>query len=193
MREGRKIDLTGCNYGETDGCCRFVARPTNYYYFLAGLVKTEKLTYILETGTHCGGSILSMARGLDRQDVSESRLVTVDIDQKNEEGLRGHTHIERVRGDSTDDNVADEIAMVFDRPIDLFYVDSLHEYGHTSRNVEIYSERLKPKYIILDDIHLSEPMERFWREMVGRFKEGVFDASELVGRRKAGFGIIRMR
>ena len=192
VKEGRKIDLTGCNYGETDGCCRFIARPTSYYYFLAGLVKTQHLTYILESGTHCGGSILSMARGLNRRHILKSRLVTVDVEQKNPEGLKDLKYIKRVQGDSASDDVSNEVVRLFNRPIDLLYVDSLHEYSHTKKVVDIYSERLKPKYVVLDDINLSEPMRRLWSEIVEKFGKEALDVSEIVGRRNAGFGIVRL-
>ncbi len=193
LKEGRKIDLTGCNYGETDGCCRFIARPTRYYYFLAGLVRSQHLTYILEAGTHCGGSIMSMARGIRQRHLKRSRLVTVDVASKNEAALKEYQFIKRVKGDSASEATAEKVASVFDRRIDLFYIDSLHEYGHTMRNIDIYTDKLDPKYIVLDDICLSEPMRRLWREVAGRFGKEAFDLSEMVGRKQAGFGIVRSR
>jgi len=191
MRAGRRIDLKGCNYGETDGCCRFVARPTNYYYFLAGLVKSEGLTTILESGTHCGGSIMSMSRGIRSRHIAKSKIVTIDVTYKNDEGFRGYPHIMRLQGDAASDSVVEKVVGVFKRPLDLFYVDSAHEYGHTKKTIDLYSRRLRPKYIALDDIRLSGEMKRFWRELVDKFCDNAFDASEIVGRKKAGFGIIR--
>ena len=52
MPEGQKIDLTGCNYGETTGPHPFIKRPTNYYYFLAGLVRSRGMTDILGHYVH---------------------------------------------------------------------------------------------------------------------------------------------
>lgn len=193
MKEGRKIDLSNCNYGQTDGCCRFVARPTNYYYFLAGLVRTERLLYILESGTHWGGSIMSMTRGVSQKDLAETRFVTIDIVNKNNEGLNRYMHIKRILGDSAEGAIADEAAKVFDRPIDLFYIDSLHEYVHTKKIFDLYRKRLKPRYVILDDIRLTEEMDRFWQEVTALFGDDALDVSEIVGRRKAGFGIVRCR
>jgi len=193
MKEGRKIDLAGCNYGETDGCAKFIGRPTKYYYFLAGFVKTQNLRYILEIGTHFGGSIMSMAKGMPRWSMRRSKIVTVDITRKNEEGFKDYPRIKRLQGDSTSDKIVEELTGIFNKPIDLFYIDSLHEYKHTKRNIEIYSEMLKPKYIILDDIRLSVEMQRFWSEMIDRFGENASDISLMVGRRKAGFGIIKYR
>ncbi len=193
MKEGRKIDLTGCNYGETDGCAKFIGRPTNYYYFLAGFVKTQRLRYILEIGTHFGGSIMSMARSMRNWDARRSRIVTVDISRKNEEGFKNYPRIKRLQGDSTSGEIVEELTGTFNKPIDLLYIDSLHEYDHAKRNIEIYSRMLKPKYIILDDIRLSGAMQRLWSEMLDRFGENASDISLVVGRREAGFGIIRYR
>lgn len=193
VKEGRRIDLTGCNYGETDGCCRFIARPTRYYYFLAGLVRSQRITYILEAGTHCGGSIMSMARGIRKRHLKRSRLVTVDVASKNDAGFKEYPFIKRIKGDSASETTAERVAGAFDRPIDLFYIDSLHEYGHTRSNIDIYTDKLNPKYIVLDDIRLSEPMRRLWREITEKFAKEALDLSEMVGRNQAGFGIVRAR
>ncbi|MFH1996120.1 MAG: class I SAM-dependent methyltransferase [Candidatus Omnitrophota bacterium] len=190
---GKTFDLSDCVYGETDGCCAFVNRPTAYYFFLAGLVRVERCSYILETGTHYGGSIMAMAKGLHADDVPVSTLVTVDITFKNEEGFKKYPRITRIRGDALSGTVRDDVSARFDRPIDLLYIDSLHEYDHTKKTIDAYARSLDPKYLILDDIHLSGPMEKLWAELAGSFGERSFDASELARRRSAGFGVIRWR
>ena len=193
MSEGLKIDLTGCSYGETTGCCPFINRPTNYYHFLSGLVRSERLTYILEIGTHFGGSIMSMSRGLSFKNISKSRFLTVDITRKNDRGFREYPHIKRIQGDSLDEKVIKEAIEYFDRPIDILYIDSLHEYGHTKKNMEIYGGSLNPKYIILDDIRQCTSMQKLWREIIREFGESAFDASEISIRKGAGFGIIKWK
>jgi len=193
MTEGRKIDLTGCFYGETTGCCTFLKRPTNYYYFLAGFVKTLKLTKILEIGTHFGGSIISMARAIDRKDILKSTLVTVDITYKNEKGFKDYPYIKRIQSDSLDKGIIRQIIKNFDEKIDLLYIDSLHEYGHTKRNIDIYGQILKPRYIILDDIRQCDSMQRLWIDLKKEYGSMAFDASEISVRKGAGFGVIEWR
>ena len=191
MREGRNIDLSDCPYGETTGCSSFINRPTRYYYFLAGLVRIEKLTRVLEIGTNYGGSIMSIAKGLPEDDISKSRLVTVDIVTKNPEGFKKYPGIKRIKGDSLDEKVAREVVNSFNGRIDLLYIDSLHEYDHTKRNINIYSAKLKPRYVVLDDIRQCDDMKKLWNELKDEFKGDAFDASEVIVRIGAGFGVIR--
>ena len=193
MAEGRAIDLKGCNYGETTGCCQFINRPTRYYHFLAGLVRVLHITQILEIGTNYGGAIMSMSKALHQEDKTRSKLVTIDIACKNQEGFRGHPHIQRITGDSLDNQIIQEVFSCFAGPIDLLFIDSLHEYHHTKKNIGIYAKKLNPQFIVLDDIRQCDSMATLWNELTGNFKENAFDASEIVIRKGAGFGIIRYR
>ncbi|MBC8473473.1 MAG: class I SAM-dependent methyltransferase [Candidatus Omnitrophica bacterium] len=191
MKTGLKIDLSDCLYGETTGSCAFINRPTSYYFFLSGFVMTQRLTRILEIGTNCGGSIMSISKGLHKDDIERSRLVTVDIAHKNEEGFIKYPHISRIHGDSLDEEVVKKVSSSFDRNIDLLYIDSLHEYKHTKENINIYTDKLDPAYVILDDIRQCDEMKKLWGEMQERFKDNAFDASDITIRSGAGFGIIR--
>jgi len=191
MDVGMKIDLSDCHYGETTGSCTFLNRPTNYYFFLAGLVKLKRLTHILEIGTNSGGSIMSIAKGLRKDNVANSRLVTVDIVLKNDDGFKRYPNIRRIQGDSLVEDVVRKVVESFDRNIDLLYIDSLHEYEHTRKNLDIYASKLKPRYVVLDDIRQCDDMRRLWNELEKEFGENAFDASNIAIRKGAGFGIIR--
>jgi len=190
MKEGLKMDLTGCNYGKPAGPHPFLKRPTSYYYFLAGLVRSRRMTRILEIGTHFGGSIMSMNRGLSGEDLPKSRLVTVDIEDKNQDALKEFSNIQRITGDSLDGDVIERVVGSFEKPIDLLYIDSLHEYDHTKKNMDIYGERLRPRFIVLDDIRQCDSMRRLWSALTQEFKERAFDASDIAMRPGAGFGVI---
>ena len=191
MSVGATIDLSDCPYGETIGACSFIRRPTNYYFFLAGFVRSQKLTHVLEIGTNFGGSIMSISKGLCADDLASSRLVTVDIIRKNDEGFKRYPHIKRIQGDSLDEGVVNKAIGFFDKEIDLLYIDSLHEYGHTKKNINIYSDRLKPRYVVLDDIRQCDDMKRLWGEVKEKFGDNAFDASEISIRKGAGFGVLR--
>jgi len=188
-----KIDLSGCPYGETTGPCSFIRRPANYYFFLAGLVKTQGLARILEIGTNYGGSIMSMSRGLPDQDIENSLLMTVDIVMKNDAGFAKYPHIKRIEGDSLDKKVAERVAGHFEGEIDMLYIDSVHEYEDTKKNIGIYAGMLNPKYVVLDDIRQSEGMRRLWNELKEEFGDDAFDASNISIRKGAGFGVIRWK
>lgn len=136
---------------------------------------------------------MSMSRGMRTEDVPGSRLATIDITYKNEQGFRKFPHIKRIRGDALSGEVISEAVRTFDRPIDLLYIDSVHEYEHTKRSIDVYANTLNPRYVILDDIHLTDSIEVLWGELVEQFKERACDASEIVRRRSAGFGVIKWR
>jgi len=193
MEKGEGFDLSDCVYGETNGCCPFIGRPTSYYYFLAGFVNSQRLSSVLEIGTHYGGSIMSMSRGMPPETARENKLVTIDITYKNEDGFRRFPHIKRVCGDALDSRVIAEAKNSFKGPIDLLYIDSEHEYEHTKRCIAIYAGALDPRYLIIDDIQLFEPMRRLWDELTERFQSRAFNAAEICRRRNAGFGVIRWR
>ncbi|NQT22505.1 MAG: class I SAM-dependent methyltransferase [Candidatus Omnitrophica bacterium] len=193
MAKGQRIDLSGCSYGETTGCCPFIERPTNYYYFLAGFVRILKLKNILEIGTHFGGAIMSMARAIPKRHISRSTLVTIDVTYKNEDGFKAYPYIKRIFGDSLSDKTVKESITSFTDPIDLLYIDSVHECGHTKKNIDIYAGALNPRYIILDDIRQCDSMQRLWSDLVEDFKNRAFDASDISIRKGAGFGVIEWR
>jgi len=193
MDAGMDIDLSDCPYGETTGPCAFIGRPTSYYFFLCGFVRSQRLTRILEIGTNYGGSIMSISRGLREDDMADSRLVTVDIIRKNDEGFKRYPHIRRIEGDSLDEGIAREAVASFDGEADLVYIDSLHEYEHTKKNIEIYAGRLNPRYVILDDIRQCDEMRKLWGELKEEFEDEAFDASDISVRKGAGFDVIRRR
>ena len=199
MAEGQKIDLSGCCYGETDWDSSFIDYPGKYYFFLAGFVRTLKITSILEIGTHYGGSIMSMSKGLIKNN-QEYKLATIDKIYKNEEGFKKYPSIKRITGESFNRKVIKEALGYFDSPIDLLFIDATHTYKHTKKHIKVYGKKLNPRYIILDDIHLNSDMEKLWNEIIEKFKNRAFDASEISKRGKwdgspgtAGFGVIQWR
>lgn len=189
---GRSIDLSGCCYGESHGGGDFVNTPGDYYYFLAGLVNSLDLKRIVELGTHFGGATMAMSRGLRNQDDPENLLVTVDLTWKNEAGFKAYPHIRRVRGDTLKNAVLKQVTLPFHGPIDLLFVDTIHEYRQTYRNIALYNNALKPRWIVLDDIHLNPSMERLWSDLRQRLGDRTFDATELCKRDNAGFGVIHL-
>ncbi len=193
MAVGQKIDLSKYHYGQTNGCCPCIKRPTNYYFFLAGLVRAEGLRYILEIGTHFGGSIRSMRKGLNKRHIFSNKLVTVDIASNNMADLKGFPRIHKIRGNSLAKEVSDKAINCFKKPIDLLYIDSIHEYDHTMANIDIYGPKLDPLYIVLDDIRQCDSMRKLWADITIKYGNRAYDASEIVIRKGAGFGIIKWR
>jgi len=194
MAVGQRINLSKYHYGRTNGCCPNIKRPTNYYFFLAGLVRTQGLRYILEIGTHFGGSILSMRKGLNKRHVFNSKLVTIDIVKNDIHGLGGFPKIHRIKGNSLEKEVAAKAISCFKKSIDLLYIDSIHEYGHTMANIDLYGPKLDPLYIVLDDIRQCDSMRKLWSDLIIKYgNDRAYDASDIAIRKGAGFGIIKYR
>ena len=182
---GTQIDITGCHYGLHSRTKRNIGE-TEYYRFLAGFARVTQAMRILEIGTHYGGSIKALARGAD----SKASLVTVDLKLHNQEGFSGCTNIHRVRGDSLAPATIVEVSKWMAGPIDLMYIDSLHTYDAVMANISEYAH-LNPEFIVLDDIHINETMDKAWEELGSRYE--TCDVSDIADRRRVGFGVVRMR
>jgi cephalosporin hydroxylase len=197
LEAGRTLDLDGCCYGDPHWKGPFVAKPYDYYYFLAGLVKLSGSSRILEIGTHYGGAIKAMARGLVApHQREEARLVTVDVTWLNESGFASYpdTLIVRVHGSASDPVVVETVRRSFDdRPIDLLYIDAIHTYEATVEHIDLYANALSPRFLVLDDIHLNASMERLWTEMCGMLGDAALDVSTASGRGAPGFGVCLLR
>lgn len=192
MREGRRIDLTGC-YHEISG--QYAYSPTNYYPLLAGLAKTQRMTQVLDVGTNYGGSILAVRKGLADGLPHPPVLVTLDVAEHPGGGLGGYPEIIRILGDAASPATAERAAACFRPPIDMVYLDAVHTREHTRACFDAYAERLQPRFLVLDDIYLNDSMERLWADLVREFPpEQVFDATDLTRRgHDCGFGVIQHR
>jgi len=182
---GREIDLTGCDYGPhiTSGL-HLGVQP--YYRFLAGFARTIGLRKVLEIGTSYGGSMMAMDRGSRGVE-----MVTVDKKDMAGDGLKALARIKRVIGDSLAPDTLRKVKAHLSGPIDLLYIDSKHSYDHTTKNMQLYGGEFRPRFVIFDDIHLNEEMERFWTDAKAKYGHLAFDASELAGR-PCGFGIVEL-
>ncbi len=163
-----------------------------YYYFLAGLVETLELRQIVEVGTYFGGSTLAMRiaqRGLP--DPDDTRLVTVDIKHFRPSVLLPEHGVNRVFGDSVAADTLRKVQEGVRGSIDMLYLDATHFYDQVKAEFQRYCELFQPTWVVLDDIHLNESMERFWQEVVEDFGPLAFDATAAAHREPtAGFGIV---
>ncbi|MBE9094358.1 CmcI family methyltransferase [Tychonema sp. LEGE 07203] len=194
---GNQIDLSECTYGVWHDGKTVFTTPSSYYYFLAGMVRVNRLSKILEIGTYRGGSILAMHR--DLEDKSVAKLVTIDINLFEPERLKSFPEIERIEGDSASAEVISEVVKKFEgEPIDLIYIDGDHKYESTMAAYSIYTTLLKPKFVIFDDITLNDSMFRMWRDILKTHGDRVLNTVEVEpGIRpestNPGFGISQVR
>jgi predicted O-methyltransferase YrrM len=186
------INLSGCYYGEPHSKGPFVDTPNAYYFFLAGLVAQLRCSRILEIGTHFGGSIFSMARGVEYAGLLPwAEIVTIDIKDSNSEAFRTQALVKRVLGNCLDDAIAQKVARSFTGPVDLMFIDAVHDYEHTNRCLEQYLPLVSPRLVILDDIRLRSSMKKLWLDLSAAYGERAIDITDCSHREKnVGFGLL---
>lgn len=194
---GNQIDLNDCTYGVWHDGKTVFSKPSSYYYFLAGMVRSHRLSRILEIGTYRGGSIMAMHRAVE--DKSVAKIVTIDVNLFEEERLKSFTNIERITGDGVSAKVISEVVKKFDaEPIDLIYIDGDHTYESTIAAYGIYTTLLKPRFVIFDDVTLNDSMFRMWRELLRTQGARAINVVEVEPSIRSeatnpGFGLIQIR
>jgi hypothetical protein len=187
---GKSIDISGCKYGLHKRSGTYIQEQP-YYAFLAGFVAAMRVRSVLEIGTNCGGSIMAISRGIAPG--IEAALLTIDKTYENEEGFAAFPQIMRVQGDSLHSATIAQVRKRLSQQIDLLYIDSVHTFEHVKKNVKVYGRAHMPLYIILDDIHLNESMEKLWAYFTAELgQDHCYDVSALAAR-DPGFGVMEWR
>jgi cephalosporin hydroxylase len=185
------INLSGCYYGKSHVGGPFIECPIPYYFFLAGLVAKLRCSRILEVGAHFGGSIFSMARGVEHAGlVPCAEIVTIDIEENNSEAFRANQLVKRVLGDCLNDDVTQKVSSLFTGHVDLMFIDAVHYFEHTHRCLEQYLPLVSPWLVILDDIRLNPSMEKLWAHLSATYGDRAIDITDCSHRGKLGFGIL---
>lgn len=185
---GRGIDLSGCDYGPHLRTQQHLGTQP-YYYFLAGLVASLGMTRILEIGTSYGGSMMAMERGLGSA-TAGVQLVTVDKVDIAGAPLLARPRVVRLHGDSLAPTTLKRVVSQFDAAIGLLYIDSKHSREHVLGNIALYGKAMRPRFVVLDDIHLNAEMEAVWAELASASGTRAFDASQIADR-ACGFGVLQ--
>jgi cephalosporin hydroxylase len=186
------IDLSGCYYGQPHWEGPFVDRPSGYYYFLAGFVAQLRCSRIFEIGAHFGGSIFSMARGVEYSGLAQSaEIVTVDPVDRNTDAFRANQLVKRILGNSLDVDVTQRVLLSFTGRVDLMFIDAIHTYEVTNGFLEHYLPIVSPRLVVLDDTRLNPSMERLWSDLSKVYGERAIDVTDCSHRGKnAGFGLL---
>jgi hypothetical protein len=193
--QGRTIDLTAIGYGPDPWHKgkHFCDTPSSYYFFLAGLVRSQHCKRIVEIGTHYGGSTNSMLCGI--ADQKEAQIVTVDITDINPL-LHQRAGITKLTADANSEAVIKlMILMMGDAPIDLLYVDADHNFLPTITNLALYIFLLRPRFVVIDDILLNEEMRSFWNAICatqGTMAINCVDVIPEIREKNVGFGLLRL-
>lgn len=183
LKVGHEIpDVANCLYGTHKRTKTVVGTP-EYYYLLAGITKLLQATQVLEVGTYLGGSAKALATGM----LSSGTLLTIDINQQVAIASAGPT-ILQIESDSTSPSASAQVFQALQPPIDVLFIDSHHTAEAVTANLHLYAPTLQPKFIILDDIHLNESMDKAWTSLADAYD--AYDASQLASR-SCGFGVLR--
>lgn len=185
------IDLSGIYYGQTFKG-HFIDSAPAYYFFLAGLVAQLRCSRLLEIGANFGGSIFSMARGIESAGLLQSaEIVTVDLKGKNNEAFQKRPFVNRVIGNCFDDAIEQRVALSFTGHVDLMFIDHNHDYDHTNRCLQEYSLLVSPHLVVLDDIYLNASMQRLWKHLLDTYGDRAIDITDCAHREKrVGFGLL---
>ena len=162
---GKLISLQHCYYGIPHWKGPFASATENYYFFLGGLVKSQRLRFILELGTHCGGSIKAMYQGIHADDLATCEIVTVDLNQREGFEFSEFPLLKRIEGDCASPAVMEKVKKCFSGQIDLLFIDSDHSAEHVEAVMKAYGDILSPHYIVLDDIFINQSMKKFWKSI----------------------------
>jgi hypothetical protein len=193
---GQGIDVSDVGYGPAhwgDGK-QFHDAAIPYYSFLAGLIRTQACARILEVGTHHGGSIQSMIRGM--ADPASARVVTIDITDINS-SLHAIPCLTKLTGDANSEAVIHQVLAIFQgEPIDLLYIDANHSFMPTITNLGLYATLLRPRLVVMDDIVLNPEMKVLWQVLRAAFGAEAVDCVDVVPEIRSpacGFGLMRLR
>lgn len=193
---GQTIDLSNIGYGPThwQGGKKFLDTPSPYYFFLAGLIRSMNFKRVFEIGTHYGGSILSMLRGVT--DLDNAKLVTVDVTDLNPQ-LHTIPHLTRITGNANREEIIQQAVLNFGKiPIDLMYIDADHRFIPTIMSLGIYNTLLRPQMIVVDGIMLYDTMKAMWNAMRVAYGSEAINCLDVVPEikpRSCGFALLRMR
>ncbi|MCB1070462.1 MAG: class I SAM-dependent methyltransferase [Kiritimatiellae bacterium] len=195
---GRNTDLSGIHFGGRDWKEKGLPTETPpYYFFLAGMARKCGAKKILEVGTWYGGSTRALWCGANQGGTEKPHLITVDLENFDDAVFNDYPGIERVLGDALSKETVDRVLEKFDGEIDLLYMDGDHRYEPTRGVVEVYGNALKPKWVILDDVHYRWTMEKFWAHTLMTFGGHAYDAGTGLdircGEKGQGFGVIDAR
>jgi hypothetical protein len=195
---GASIDVSQIDYGIPHWPVDEATRPRiltpSYYSFLAGLICALDIHRIIEVGTHMGGSARAMVRGMNRPRGYEQHIYTVDVTDLSDSVLNSEPLITKIQGEACAGHVIQALVkLTAHQPIDLVFIDSQHEFQSTLDQFTTYQRLFTPKYILVDDVALNEPMREFWKIICARYPGKALDISKLapgVRDPDCGFGLV---
>ena len=128
-------------------------------WMMQQLMYETKPDFVVETGTFEGGSALYWAHILDGLGLDEAKVLTVDIQDINEEASKEplwRKHVEFFLGSSTDPAIVDGIRERVRGKKVLVTLDSAHTRKHVLDELRLYGPMVSPgSYLVVEDTHFD--------------------------------------
>ena len=126
-------------------------------WMMQQLMYELKPDFVVETGTFQGGSALYWAHILDALGLDEAKVLTVDIQDVNEEAAKEplwKKHVEFFLGSSTDSVIVNRIRERVRGKKVLVTLDSAHTRKHVLDELRLYGPMVSPgSYLVVEDTH----------------------------------------
>ncbi len=128
-------------------------------WMMQQLMYEVKPDFVVETGTFQGGSALYWAHILDALGLDDARVLTVDIQDVNQEAAKEplwKKHVEFFLGSSTDPAIVGRIAERVRGKKVMVTLDSAHTRKHVLDELRLYGPMVSPgSYLVVEDTHFD--------------------------------------
>jgi cephalosporin hydroxylase len=124
-------------------------------WMMQQIIYETKPEVIVETGTFRGGSALYFANVLEATRLTESKVITVDIEDACREAATlplWQKYVAFILGSSTDPKVVEQISLACRGKRVLVVLDSMHEKDHVLKELQLYAPLVSPdSYLVVED------------------------------------------
>jgi cephalosporin hydroxylase len=124
-------------------------------WMMQQIVYETKPDVIVETGTFRGGSALYFAHMLEGMGLTDSKVITCDVEDACREAATlplWQKHVEFILGSSTDEKTLERIRQACQGKRVLVVLDSLHEKDHVLKELDLYAPLVSAgSYLIVED------------------------------------------
>lgn len=137
-----------------------VKYPTDLMVYAELIFKT-KPQYIIETGTHAGGSALFLAHQLDVLaerfgELASAPRKVISIDTHKNDARPNHPRIVYLRGDSVSSSIEQAVDDLVHESACMVILDSDHSRTHVLQELRIYYPYVKKgHYLIVEDTNIN--------------------------------------
>ena len=128
-------------------------------WMMQQLIVEVRPDFIIEAGTHFGGSALYFAHVLDGLELADAKVLTIDIvdmTQQVSQIATWRNRVEFIQGSSTDPSVVSQVRDRVQGKKVIVVLDSLHTKEHVLAELKAYSSLVSlGSYLIVEDTALD--------------------------------------